>query len=81
VLVAGAALGTAAIFAATLGHALAAGGLWPPLAALLPFAAPAGPALALGAFVALTLALLAAVFALGAAMLSVRAAVPRTPAA
>ena len=77
-LVLGAALGTAALFAATLGHSLLAGGVWPPLAAALPGAGGAGPAGALGLFLALTLALLAAVFALGAALLAGRAGGDRT---
>ncbi|MEE4118386.1 MAG: efflux RND transporter permease subunit [Paracoccaceae bacterium] len=64
----GAALALALLFAATLGHALAAGGLWPPLAGLLPGGSEAGPTLALAAFLALGGVLLVAVYALGAAL-------------
>jgi predicted RND superfamily exporter protein len=65
-LVAGAALALCALFAATLGHAILLGGLWPPLAALLPLPGEAGPALALVTFLALAAVLLLAVFATGA---------------
>ena len=65
-LVAGAALALCALFAATLGHAVLLGGLWPPLAAFLPLSSEAGPALALVTFLALGAVLLLAVFAAGA---------------
>jgi multidrug efflux pump subunit AcrB len=71
---------SAALFAATLGHAIAAGGLWGPLAALLPVGAGAGPALALIVFLVLEMAALAALFGLGAALLSARSAGAQTPA-
>ncbi len=79
-LTAAAALGIAAIFAATLGHTVLAGGLWGPLAALLPQAAVAGPAAAFALFLALTLVLLVAVFALGFMLLARRGGPARTTA-
>jgi multidrug efflux pump subunit AcrB len=73
-----AALGTLLLFAGTLGHALVAGTLWPPLAALTPLPATAGTGAAFVLFVALAALFHLFVFVAGAFALAGRRADPRT---
>ena len=65
----GAALALAALFGATLGHVIVTGALWPPLAALAP-GVDVSATLALGLFLGGGLAILLAVFLLGALFLA-----------
>jgi predicted RND superfamily exporter protein len=58
-----------ALFAATLGHVVLAGGIWPPLAQVLPME-EVGRAAALGLFLVGSLAILILVYALGAVTLT-----------
>ena len=79
-LVGAACAGTALSFAATLGHAILAGGIWPPLGAALPLQAEAGLASALLVFLALTFLIVLLSFAAGAGLLRRRPAATAPPA-